>query len=159
MKKLKPFIFISCLCCFILAFSACGKEIIPPSPTKIIMEIKTSATINPDIKKIPSPLVVRFYQLKSQTRFNEADFISIYANDKQVLGEDLVHRQEVLLSPSDHKYINFETEESVKYISCLATFRQHNQGRWRASVKVEEHKTTTILISISGTNIEMTRKP
>jgi len=159
MKGLKPLVCIGCLCCFILVFSGCSKEIIAPSPTTIVMEIKTSANINPDIKGIPSPLVVRFYQLKAQTRFNDADFISIYADDKQVLGEDLVHRQEILLSPSDKKFINFETEKNVKYISCLAMFRQHDQGRWRASVKVEEHKTTTILISISGTNIEMTRKP
>ncbi len=159
MSRQKYLALISCLCCLAFGFSGCSKGILPPSPTQVVLEIETSATINPDIQKIPSPVVVRFYQLKSPSKFNEADFISLYENDEQLLGDDLVHSQEILLSPKDKKNIEFEAEDSVKCISCIATFRQQNNSRWRDLITVEPHKMTTIRVYISGTTIKMTPKP
>ncbi len=159
MNRQKYLGIVSCFCCLILGFWGCSKGILTPSPTRIVLEIKTTATINPDIQKIPSPVVVRFYQLKSPSKFNEADFISLYENDEQLLGDDLVHSQEILLSPKDKKNIEFEAEDSVKCISCIATFRQQNNSRWRDLITVEPHKMTTIRVYISGTTIKMTPKP
>ena len=159
MNRQKYLALIGCLCCLTFGFSGCSKGILTPPPTRVVLEIESSATINPDIQKIPSPVVVRFYQLKSPSKFNEADFISLYENDEQVLGDDLVHSQEILLSPKDKKNIAFEAEDNVRCISCLATFRQQNKGHWRASTMVEPHKTTTINVSVSGTTIKMTPKP
>ena len=150
---------LGCLYILVFGFSGCSKGILPPSPTRIVLKIETTATINPDIQKIPSPVVVRFYQLKSSSKFNQADFISLYENDEQILDDDLVHNQEILLSPKDEKNIEFEAEDSVKCIACLATFRQQNNGRWRDLITVEPHKTTTIKVYVSGTTIKMTQKP
>ena len=159
MSKQKYLGLIACCCCFVWGFSACSKGIITPAPTRIVLEIETSGTINPDLQRIPSPVVVRFYQLKSPLKFVEADFISLYENDKQVLGEDLVHRREILLRPNDKKFIDFEVGDAVKAIAGLAAFRQHQAGRWSALVMIESHKTTTIHVSVTGTTITMAQKP
>ena len=159
MNRQKVLGLVGCFCILVLGFLGCSKGILPPSPTRVVLEIETTATINPDIQKIPSPVVVRFYQLKSPSKFNEADFISLYEDDERVLGDDLVHSQEILLSPKDKKNVEFEAEDSVKCIACLATFRQQNNSRWRDLITVEPHKTTTIKVNVSGTTIKMTQKP
>ncbi|MCD6532509.1 MAG: type VI secretion system lipoprotein TssJ [Deltaproteobacteria bacterium] len=158
MIRHKYLVLIVCFGCFILGLSACSKGILAPAPTRIILAIETSATVNLDIRKKSAPIVIRFYQLKSPDKFNEADFLSLYENDKQVLGDDLVYRQEILLSPYDKKFIEFEPLDTVKTIAALAAFRLHQGGRWRALVMVEPHKTTTIHVSIAGTSISMKQK-
>ena len=158
MSRQKHLLLIACFACLIMGLSACSKGIMSPAPTRIILEIETSATVNLDIQKKPAPIVVRFYQLKSPAKFTEADFISLYENDKQVLGEDLVHRQEILLRPYDKKFIEFETLDTVRAIAGLAAFRLHQGSRWSALVMVEPHKTTTIRVSVAGTTISMKQK-
>ena len=61
------------------------------------------ATVNPDARKRPSPVVLRVYELKSNALFESADFVSLFEKDQAVLGAELVSREEVILQPNDVK--------------------------------------------------------
>ncbi len=43
----------------------------------VTLTFKTSANINPDDDSNPSPLFVRFYELKSKSAFEKAEFIDL----------------------------------------------------------------------------------
>lgn len=73
-----------------------------PEPTHAILEIQASDGINPDIAGRASPVALRIYELKSLSGFNEADFLSIYDEDKTVLGGDLISKKEVVVKPNEN---------------------------------------------------------
>ncbi len=145
---------IFCMVWIVGLLAACGggKAAPPepaPAPTHVILDIEASEDINPDAEGRPSPVVLRIYELKSATVFNGTDFISLYEKDKNVLGGDLVRKDEVIVQPKEKKTIHFEASGDTRAIGIFAIFRKYDEGRWRAAVTVRPHDTmvaTTVLI-------------
>ena len=48
-----------------------------PKPTLVQVALSAQANVNPDSRGRPSPIVVRFYELKTPTAFNNADFFFV----------------------------------------------------------------------------------
>jgi type VI secretion system protein VasD len=87
--------------------------------------------VNPDAGGRPSPVVVRVYQLQSDTKFAEADFFALFDTEQQVLGEDLLSREEVTLAPGERKPLHLEVKDGVKFIGAVAAYRDIRNSRWR----------------------------
>ena len=68
----------------VLVLTACGSS--TPDPTTVSMTISASASINPNSSSEPSPVVLRIYQLKSDSAFKAAEFSEMFYNDRKVLG-------------------------------------------------------------------------
>ncbi len=64
---------------------ALGKNLFDGEPdrTEIEATFRAAADLNPDYQGNPSPLVVRFYELKSPTAFNNAGFFDLYDNAEE----------------------------------------------------------------------------
>ena len=75
---------------------------------QIDITVTAEAGVNPDGKGRAAPVLVRVYELKSQDSFEAADYFSLAANDKAVIGADLLVRDEFTrrehhaLSPDSH---------------------------------------------------------
>jgi type VI secretion system protein VasD len=155
MKK-RNFILI---CCLVLLFCSCGKKVVapppPPEPTRVVLLFEAAGDINPNIARRASPLVVRIYRLKSYQVFEDADFISLYESDANVLGEELVQKQEIFLKPNEKYTMYFEPSDEVETIGVLAAFRYYEQGRWKVATRIQSNKTNVIRIFINGTNIQI----
>jgi len=146
--------------CFVLIvalLAACGGKTPPPppKPTHVILEIEASGELNPNPEGRASPLALRFYELKSLSDFNRADFIALYEKDKSVLGGDLVKKYEVIIQPNEKKTLHLETADDTKAIGAFAVFRKYEQARWKASVDVQPHETTVVHVSAGGTSLDM----
>ena len=88
----------------------------------MVIEFEAAGDINPNGEGRASPLGVRIYQLKSYSVFGKADFFSLYDNDEQVLGGELVKKQEILLKPNEKRTVFFETEDDTQTIGLLGVF-------------------------------------
>jgi type VI secretion system protein VasD len=146
------------LCCIIIValLAACGKKAAPPpKPTHIIVEIEASGDLNPNADGRPSPLAVRFYELKSFSNFKKADFMALYEKDQSVLGGELVQKHEVVLQPNEKKTLHFEPSDDTRVVGAFAAFRKYEQARWKAWTNVRPHETSVVHVSAGGTNLDM----
>lgn len=148
------------LICISMMITACGffsKKKPPsfPEPTHVVVEFEAAGAINPNTAGRPSPLVLRIYYLKSYSAFENADFIALFERDEETLGKALVHKREILLSPSEKRTVYLETSDETRTIGILAAFRNYDKGRWKVAAGVQENKTNVVNVFVSGTNIEI----
>ena len=144
--------------CVVVMVSACGffkkdKPPPPPEPTRVVLEFETAGDINPNSEGRASPLVMRIYQLKSYSDFEDADFFSLYQKAGEVLGKDLVDQQEILLKPNEKRTVFFEVSDDIKTVGLLAVFRDYDKGQWKAAAGVQQNKTNVVNVYINGTNL------
>jgi type VI secretion system protein VasD len=135
----------------LLGITLVGCESIPfmkPDPTVIEAKAEASAQVNPDARKRPSPVVVRVYELKSRTQFDATDFISLFERDKDVLGGDLVARDEFVMRPGESKDIKKQPAPETKFLAVLVGFRDLEKSRSRAVIAVVPNTTNRWLIKI-----------
>jgi len=124
----------------LLASGACAKAPPPPPPTlppitiaappeattRSTMTLVASADTNPDARGRPSPIVVRVYQLRTDAAFKGADFFALYDDDQKVLGQELISRDEYVLTPSERKTLDVTLSRDTRFIGALAAFRDRN---------------------------------
>ena len=135
----------------LLAAGACAKA--PPPPalppltivappeakapevnTKAPMTLAASADTNPDGAGRPSPVVVRVYQLKTDAAFKGADFFALFDDDQKVLGQELISRDEFVLTPSEKRTIDVTVARDARYVGAVAAFRDIRNAEWRGLV-------------------------
>lgn len=116
----------------------------PGFPTRIEANIAAAEDLNPDYKGRASPLVVRFYHLKSDLAFNNASFFALYDNDETELGNDLLGKEEIELRPGQEMVYKRELGPETRYVGILASYRDIENASWRAVAEVREGKTTEV---------------
>ena len=146
------------LICVILMIPACGmfkkkKPPPPPEPTQVVLEFEAAGDVNPNAEGRASPLYLRIYQLKSYSVFGKADFFSLYDKDDQVLGRELISKQEILLKPNEKRTVFFETDDDTRTIGLLGLFMDYERIKWKAAAGVQANKTTVIHVYVSRTGL------
>ena len=137
----------------LIGFALAGCDSVPipfmkPDPTLIEAKAEASVQVNPDARKRPSPVMVRVYELKSRAQFDAADFISLFERDKDVLGEDLVAREEFVIRPGESKDVKRQPAPETKFLAVLVGFRDLEKARSRAVIAVVPNTTNRWLIKI-----------
>lgn len=110
------------------------------STTEVRLDVGVNAgdAVNPSVRGRASPVVVRFYQLKNNVRFNGADFLSLYEKDKEVLGDEMISREERILEPG--KVVEFDVPASpdMRFLGVFAGFRDVERAQWRDQVAFDD---------------------
>jgi type VI secretion system protein VasD len=106
----------------------------PEAKVKAPMTIAVSADVNPDASGRPSPIVVRIYQLKTDAAFRGADFFALFENDAQVLGSELISRDEFTLAPAERKTMDVTVAGETRFVGAVAAFRDIRNAQWRVIV-------------------------
>lgn len=115
---------------------ACGQTVLPikePDNCKlqiVDMSILASPRINPTDRGEGRPVQVRIYQLASDTRLHNADFLDVYKDDKKVFGEDLIKTQEFPVYPDSRTDIRFERDDKALHLAVVAIFRSPKGRSW-----------------------------
>ena len=117
-----------------LIFAACASTDpkAPKVPIRLDMSVVASADVNPDDQKRPAPIVVRIYELKTDSAFTAADYFSLQDKDKTVLADDLVRRDEFQLRPGEKKAIERKIDPATTRLGVLAAYRDLPNSVWRA---------------------------
>lgn len=126
-------------------------------PATLKANVVAGAQVNPDSRKRPSPVVVRVFELKTSTLFEQADFVSLFEKEQAVLGAELVSREEFVLRPGETKPINKPLSPDTKFIGVMAAFRELERARWRVIVPVAAGKKNVMDITLDDIILQAKR--
>ncbi len=129
--------------------------------TDLKLTFEVASDINPDDSSRPSPVFVRFYQLKSATAFDKADFIDIYERDKEIFGGDIISKQVLKpLLPGVGRVETFVLEPGAKMIAIYAEFSQYPGSTYKVIFPVTENNVikNKVTIKLSGRTISLVKK-
>ena len=123
--------------------------------TKLDIRLTASGDLNPDISGRPSPLVVRLYELKAPSIFEQADFFSLYDYGKETLGPDFVALEELTLKPGEQLDMKLALDNSTNYIAIMGAYRDMNGSNWRRvfPVSIKGKNRTNLVFAGNTINI------
>ena len=103
----------------VAALAACG------GPAKIVA--RGVKPLNENERKESTPVDVRIYQLKDDSKFNQAAIDKLWTDDKTVLGDDLVAMKVVTVFPGsgeegDKEFELGELPAAVRFVGVFALF-------------------------------------
>jgi type VI secretion system protein VasD len=116
--------------------SGCGSnsDTLPnPELQRLDLAVKASDKVNPDSQKNAAPIEVRIYELKNDAAFTAADYWSLHDNDKAVLADDLVHRDNFILRPGEVKNLRRPLNKQTTALGVLAGYSRQHNGAVRAN--------------------------
>ncbi len=108
----------------------------PKEIPQIEIAIEASPGLNPDDKGRPSPILLRVYELRGESVFQEADFFSLQNSDKTTLAADMLTVDQFVLRPSDVRSIRRSLHPQTTAIGVFAGYRDLPNASWRAVLKL-----------------------
>ena len=131
-------------------------KVFEEEPPEISVRFVATSSMNPDPNGRPSPLVVRFYELKSLGVFDNADFFALYEEDESVLGEDMVAHEEYEFLPGQELEFDRELNMTTRYVGFIAAYRDIESAKWRASVETPADEKTKFTVRLESLSIQLT---
>ena len=123
--------------------------------TKLDIRFTASGDLNPDISGRPSPLVVRLYEIKAPSIFENADFYSLYDYGKETLGPDFVAMEELTLKPGEQLDMKLALQQGTNYIAILGAYRDMNNANWRRVFPVSLKNKNSKNVVFAGSGIDV----
>ncbi|GAL04524.1 type VI secretion lipoprotein/VasD [Photobacterium aphoticum] len=120
----------------ILALGGCGivNAVMDPY-TKLNFDV--AENVNPDMDGRPSPVVVKVFELSSRTLFDSQDFFELYDDPKDVLGPDLIAKNEFEFSPGTKQTYELTLSPGTRYAGVLVAYQDLENARWREVIEVD----------------------
>jgi type VI secretion system protein VasD len=125
------------------------------SVSTIEARLHADLALNPDLNGRPSPLVLRFYELKSLSVFNSADFFNLFEQDVALLGEELQMRDEFVFQPGETRNLERDLRLDTRYLGVVGAYRDIENARWRNSVEVEPGEDLELIIEFGAKGIDI----
>ncbi|WP_185230943.1 type VI secretion system lipoprotein TssJ [Teredinibacter franksiae] len=154
------------LLCFLVFLSACssmnskvGGVLNLDTDLKLI--VSADSDVNPDESGKPSPVFVRLYELKDTKMLDKADFLAVYERDEEVLGKDLIAKQELKrLAPGDSREEQFVLNPETQYIALYAEFFNYKNAGYKVVVPITTNNIlrNAVKIRLSGNRIFLENK-
>ncbi|NUA32016.1 type VI secretion system lipoprotein TssJ [Cupriavidus basilensis] len=118
--------------------SACSvpQPVASKEQIKLELTIGAKSTVNPDDKGRASPVLVRLYELKTDTAFENADYFTLEKNDKTVLTQDLLARDEFVLRPGESRDFERKLNPETTALGLLVGYRELGKAQWRSVYKL-----------------------
>ncbi|KXO08346.1 Type VI secretion lipoprotein/VasD [Moritella sp. JT01] len=108
--------------------------VITPSTT---LNFVASRSLNPDIETRPSPVVVKIFQLASRGPIETADFFSLYSDYEEILGPELLEKEELVFNPGQQLKYERELNKNTRFIAVLVAYQDIENSRWRDVIAVD----------------------
>lgn len=140
----------ACVVMISLSLGGCAS---PPQPTKINAQVSATKDVNMNRAGKPSPIFLRFYELKSDALFSAATFDQLYEGAQALLGENLQGSQELFLAPDESKTVSREFKPGSKFLGVLAAYQDIENATWRAVMPVAEHETRDLAITVGRSEV------
>ncbi|MEH3148524.1 MAG: type VI secretion system lipoprotein TssJ [Methylobacterium frigidaeris] len=135
--------------------SGCA-TLLPPKETKLVVRVGTAPNVNPSPSGVPSPLLLRVYTLRADTKFLQSDTQSLYDNDAAILGTDLLSKHEFILPPSAKDGFTATVPADATVVGVVAGFRQLDVAQWRAVAPIKFADINIATIAASDLAVTLT---
>ncbi|WP_127089594.1 type VI secretion system lipoprotein TssJ [Aquabacter cavernae] len=134
-----------------VGLGACASPGPPPpveTPTKIT--VRADANINPNQSGVPSPVVIKLYDLKAQNNFMAATFFELFDNDIARLGPEMLSKEVLEIVPGATQDVDHTITGDVRYLGVIAGFRDISSAQWRSIVELTPAKTNYLLVTVTS---------
>ena len=131
--------------------SACVKE----KPTLLQGIVTATGDINPDGAGQASPVVVRYYELKTTKAFDSAGFFDIYEDATTTLAGDMLHWGEVELNPGDSQELNLELTPGANFVGFLVAYRDIDNASWRGKTAIKANNVNEVAVSVGKLSVDV----
>ncbi|WP_332670534.1 type VI secretion system lipoprotein TssJ [Aromatoleum sp.] len=117
-----------------LALGACATK-----PHSLQIDAVAAPVINRDIDGEPLSMVVRLYQLKDRSAFDLLTFDAAAraADDKELFGDQVVSRRELLLVPGGSRSEAEMLAPETRYVGIAGFFREPDSQHWRFLIEAQ----------------------
>jgi len=124
--------------------------------TDLQLSFVVDKSLNPDDSKVPSPVIVRMYELKSTKAFENANFIDLYERDSEVLGKTMITEQALKpIQPNEGRTAKFVLSKGTKYIGLYAEFLQYEDAKYKVIIPVAETNVVSSTAKVQLTENKM----
>lgn len=133
-----------------LFLAACSSK-----PTHLELVIESSHNLNPDVNKVPSPLMITFYELESAESFLKFDYWTILENSGKNLGPDLISQSKNIIIPNQGQTYKIVFNEKAKFLGILGQFRDiKNSEKWKEVINLRADEYNHYEIRLNDNKIE-----
>lgn len=143
---------------FAMNATGMSKPVDPNATSNIPLKIVASNTLNTDNKNRPFSVVIRIYQLKQSSMFQQA-FYDIFLDpqrEKEALGGDIIAVKDITLIPGQ-TYVNVEKiAATADYVGVVALFHTPAAGRWKLIFPTKDNNKTGLTLGMSACSITVT---
>lgn len=141
----------------LLALALLGGCATGPVPYEI--HGQAAQKINQDESGGSLSVVVRLYQLKDKEAFSQLGFDKITSgkSDKDIFGDALIERSEVVLIPGAPFKSDKTLDAATKYLGVVAMFRQPDSNSWRYLLSADEVRRYGLNFQVENCYIKITK--
>ncbi|QEO16473.1 type VI secretion system lipoprotein TssJ [Acetobacter vaccinii] len=132
-----------------VSLTGCGG----PDPTRIKLSVTTTAQINRNTEGVPSPVVMRVFDLRTREPFQTSSFDSLYHDSLKTLGASSLGSDEYELPPSWQWSAERVSPPETQYLGVVVAFRVLPGATWRLSVPIRQHRTNKIKLLIGPNSV------
>jgi type VI secretion system protein VasD len=105
--------------------------------------------INPDDDDRASPLVVSVFKLTDSRAFLQSDFLDLYEQPEQQLGDSLTgHSRLEPIAPGSQRVEMLELGDDVRFLGVIAEFTQYQQAKSILVLPITANKSNKFDLSI-----------
>lgn len=117
----------------------------PTTPEKCaeprpVVTLAASAQVNAGADGVGVPVQVRLYQLKGESKLQNALFEDIWKDDAATLGEDLLATREITVFPGQRQEVPLEQLPDARVLSAVAIFRNSPGRDWLVNYDLQPAK-------------------
>lgn len=95
--------------------------------------------VNPDDNDVPSPVIIRMYELKSTKLFEKANFIDLYEQDSEVLAKSMISKQALkAVKPNEQIENNFVLNKETQFVGLYVEFLQYENAKYKVTFPIEQ---------------------
>lgn len=127
----------------------------PPAVKPITIVLSASGSVNPGFTERPSPVTVRVYELKSSATFEAADFFALQEKEREILGADLLGRDEFQLQPAERIQFSRKLSADTRRVAAMVAFRDLERSVWKASLRIGDPPPGEIRILIDARRVQV----
>lgn len=133
-----------------LVFNACASK-----PTHIELVVKSSNDLNLDINKVPSPLMLTFYELESAENFLKFDYWTLLSDSGKNLNSDLISQSKNIIIPNQEQIYKILFEKNTKFLGIVGQFRDiQNSEKWKEVINLKTENYNYYEIKLNNNKIE-----
>lgn len=104
------------------------------------LTLSAHQNVNPDRDGRSSPIVIRVFKLADARQFQREDFLNLYENAEDRLGNDLIDTVILKeLAPGEDRVERLGLTEDVRYLGLLAEYVQYQEANAIVVLPVMDH--------------------
>ncbi|GLR10605.1 type VI secretion system lipoprotein TssJ [Mixta theicola] len=118
------------------------------------LDIHAREAVNNNAGGVALSTVVRIYQLKDRKSIDSTDYLSLFADDSQVIKADLVAEKDIRLQPGGAVTVDMPMDESAQYVAVAGMFMSPDQvnNTWKVVLARQDLNPNKARVVEAGNN-------